>query len=238
MHEVKLLKREELLQDKQREKRDPQTIFVCDWHPKLSSLPAILKQNYHIIENDPELSKIFPTKPIVAYKRPKSIRNHIMRSDIVKKEKQKHKITRCGKCKLCKTLSLSEKIVNTKAKISIPLQVQGGCRSKNLIYAAQCKKHQVTYVGHTGDHLNDRFSKHRYDTKKRPGNSELAEHFNKGHTEDDMEVFILQTGLPSEKQREFFEDRWICRLQTLNAINTDIHQFAKDMYSSFKGLSA
>ncbi len=34
------------------------------------------------------------------------------------------------------------------------------------------------------------------------------------------EVFILQTNLPDESRREFSEDRWICRLQTQEAMNT------------------
>ena len=51
-------------------------------------------------------------------------------------------------------------------------------------------------------------SKHRYDIRKRPENSELAEHFHLNHDpEKDMEVFILQTGLKTEAEREFFEDR-------------------------------
>ena len=90
------------------------------------------------------------------------------------------------------------------------------------------------YVGHTGVPLRSRFDRHRYDIKKRPDNSELAEHFHgKDHRESDMEVFILQTGIADEKRREFLEDKWICRLQTLKDLNTDFHQYAKDMYGLY-----
>ena len=86
--------------------------------------------------------------------------------------------------------------------------------------------------------MNDRFSKHRYDCKKRPDNSELATHFHKDHNESDMEVYILQTDLPGEQEREFFEDRWMCLLQTLGetGINKDTHQYAKDMYVQYSKL--
>ena len=51
-----------------------------------------------------------------------------------------------------------------------------------------------------------------------------------------FKVFILQSGLSESKmQRQHFEDRWICQLQMLQptGINTEIHQYAKDMYERF-----
>ncbi len=80
-------------------------------------------------------------------------------------------------------------------------------------------------------------SKHRYDIRKRPENNELAEHFHRNHDpERDMEIFILQTGLTTEAEREFHEDRWICRLQTLQplGINKETHAYASDMYHCYK----
>ena len=44
---------------------------------------------------------------------------------------------------------------------------------------------------------------------------------------------ILQTGLPDEKQREFFEDKWICALQTFNDMNKEMHQYGRDMYGLY-----
>ena len=48
-----------------------------------------------------------------------------------------------------------------------------------------------------------------------------------------MEVFILQTDIKDEKEREFYEDKWICALQTFQGMNTDLHQYAKDMYGLY-----
>ena len=42
--------RNELLQDEIPENKDPQTILVSTWHPKLSAIPSILKN--HILKND------------------------------------------------------------------------------------------------------------------------------------------------------------------------------------------
>ena len=76
-------------------------------------------------------------------------------------------------------------------------------------------------------------NEHRWDIKNRPGNSELAEHFHKNHCDKDMEVYILQTGIADEKEREFYEDKWICTLQTFQGMNTDLHQSARDMYGLY-----
>ena len=59
-------------------------------------------------------------------------------------------------------------------------------------------------------------AKHRYDCKSRPKNTELSSHFEKNHDpEKDMEIHILQTGLTKLEERDHYEDRWICLLQTL-----------------------
>ena len=51
--------RSELLRDQIRENKDPQTIVVSTWHPKLSAIPSFLENNFHLISSDPKLSKIF-----------------------------------------------------------------------------------------------------------------------------------------------------------------------------------
>ena len=232
--DVLAMDREELLQDKQKEKKDPNTIFVSDWHPMLNNIPAILKRNFHLIENDSELTKIFPSKPLVAFRRPRNIRNHVVRNNIHKEDKKKGSV-KCGKCKFCTSYNFatSDTITNKNKNISIKLRHFGSCASEGVIYAARCRKHHCIYVGHTGVPLRSRFYKHRWDIKNRPGNSELAEHFHKDHCDNDMEVFILQTDIKDEKEREFYEDKWICALQTFQGMNTDLHQYAKDMYGLY-----
>ena len=69
----------------------------------------------------------------------------------------------------------------------------GDCQSENVVYAAWCRKHKVTYVGQTGEKLSRRFSKHRYDILHRPSNSELAGHFHKDHDLDkDLGIVLFR----------------------------------------------
>ena len=176
---------------------------------------------------------------MVAYRRPKCIKNFVVKNNSKLLEKDTPTTTtKCGKCKLCPQIRTTETITNPQNNITIEIKDGGTCRSKGVIYAAICKKCNKIYVGQTGEELKDRFSKHRYDIKKRPDNSELAQHFHKDHCIDqDMEVLILQSGLTkSERQREHAEDRWICRLQTMapaGGINLKMEHFAEEMYASF-----
>ena len=244
VQDVSKIDRALLLQDKKKEdaKKDPQMIFVCEWHPILAAVPSILKKHFPILQNDTRTSGIFPSNPMVAYRRPKCIKNFVVNNKSA--SRKSHRTTeKCGHCKLCPQIRTTETITNPQKNITIEIKDGGTCRSKNVIYAAICKKCDLIYIGQTGDPLNERFSKHRYDAKKRPNNNELAEHFHQhDHSFDkDLEVLILQSGLSkSRAQREHFEDRWICRLQTRQktGINQDIKQYARDMYMPFSKISA
>ena len=235
--QVAEIPRDDLLMEKLKPKKDPQSIFVCDWHPSLSKIPSILKNHYHIIENDHKLRSIFPTEPTIAFRKMKTIRNHLVRSDI----KPQGKITStstvpCGKCKTCKNINTNTSITNTQKGLSFKLRDGGNCKSSGVIYAAQCKIHNLIYIGHTGEKLSERFSKHRYDIKKRPDNSELARHFHVNHDIDnDMDVTILQSNINETAARLYFEDKWICQLQTLQptGINAEVNAYAREMYECF-----
>ena len=168
--------RNALLQDQIRKNKDPQTILVSTWHPKLSVVPSILKNNFHLISSVLKLSKVFKQKPTVTYRKNKSLSNHLIANQ------QLHSsVTPCGKRKLCPQLNTAKLITNDKLNITEKIKGNGNCNKREMIYAAQCSKHKVLYIGHTGEQLSERFSKHRYDIKSRPDNSELAKHFHESH---------------------------------------------------------
>ena len=75
--QVAKMDRNELLQDRIWENNEPQTILVSTWHPKLSAIPSILKNNFYLISSDPKLSKTFRQKPTVTYRKNKSRSDHL-----------------------------------------------------------------------------------------------------------------------------------------------------------------
>ena len=202
--------RESLLVEKDKVEKDIQIIFVSDWHPLLKKLPNILREHHHILLNDKTLCREFPQAPLVAFRRAKSLRNHIVKNDIGSNNSRSSRFTTpCNRCKLCANISKnqSEFVSVNDGKLRI---ISGGsCKSSNLIYAAFCTKHNKCYIGQTGKTLSDRFNRHRYDIKKRSDNCELAEHFHDGHDLDkDLSIIILQKFVDDNpREREFYEDR-------------------------------
>ena len=92
------------------------------------------------------------------------------------------------------------------------------------------------YIGHSGEQLSERFSKHRYDIKNRPDNSEIAKHFHKSdNINDDLNVTILQNNIKTEAARRSHEDKWICKLNILapHGLKTEIGDYAKEIYNFY-----
>ena len=90
-------------------------IFVADWHQSLS-------RHQHILQNSIHTKNIFTSNPIVAYRRPRTIRNAIVRNELItesgKNTKTKVKNTiPLGKCKLCTKIYTKEKIKNEKNEL-------------------------------------------------------------------------------------------------------------------------
>ena len=161
----------------------------------------------------------------------------MVKRDILPPEKPVKSTSPCGNCKLCPLIKTDTSISNLQAKITKQIITGGNCKTTGLIYAATCKKHQLLYVGHTGKSLSSRFSNHRYDINKRPENNELASHFAVDHDMDrDLEIQIVESGISDKRERVMKEDKWICRLQTLQpqGLNADCGPYAKETYEIWK----
>ena len=123
---------------------------------------------------------------------------------------------------------------------SVGVRASGNCKTSDIVYVARCKVCDILYVGETKEELRSRFSKHRYDAKKRPENCELAAHVHamKHDFDRDIEVTVLQQGFKSDAERKFFEDKYICQLGTLtpNGLNKDLESYAREMYELHQDL--
>lgn len=220
------------MENKEKSEKDPNSILVCTWHPKLKQLQSILNENFKILDSDPKLRTIFKERHTVAFRRKKNLENFLCKNDIKQKEK-KNDVQICKGCQLCRVLSETKTVINEKTGSSITIKSEGNCKSTGVIYAVKCKKCELIYIGHTGDSMSERYAKHKYDIKKRPENNDLANHCHKGHDiEKDLEIFIIEHGNQKLEERKRREDKYICKLQTLvgTGMNTDIGAYAKEMY--------
>ena len=56
--------------------------FVTTYNPGVPKLKEILMKNWCLISNNPNLARIFPNAPIVAYKKDKSLKDLLVRAKI------------------------------------------------------------------------------------------------------------------------------------------------------------
>jgi hypothetical protein len=239
--EVSKMSREDLLNPSHLKDNEDRVVFVCNWHPRLSALPKILKEHHYILRNNRQVSSIFKYFPLVAFRKAKSIRDVIVRTDISPPPKPEYGTKPCQSCKsACHLICEDNKIVNSKNGKSLDVRASGNCKTSDIVYVARCKVCDILYVGETKEELRSRFSKHRYDAKKRPENCELAAHVHamKHDFDRDIEVTVLQQGFKSDAERKFSEDKYICQLGTLtpNGLNKDLENYAREMYELHQDL--
>ena len=207
-----------------------------------------------MINEYPHLKCILSESPILSFRRNKSLRNWLVHSCLTKPTPNTHftpgHSTPCSSkrrkgCKLCpamsNTSSMTSKLVSYiwRETNKSCLTSGGKCNTTDTIYAAECTKHNLIYVGHSSQNLSGRFNDHCSGVKVKPKACELSQHFHESKNckiEKDLKVYIFQdnaTGI--REKREFMEDRWITRLNTKspNGKNSNLKDFDKTFYSLF-----
>jgi hypothetical protein len=241
--EISQIKRKDTLENPTRTRDKENTVFVCDWHPGLAQLPGMIKKHHNILQNDPELRNIFKDPPIVAFRRATTVRNKVVKNDVQPPPKKVGPTEPCGKCSICKIICKDEVLLNTKTGKEVKITAAGSCRSSDVIYAARCKICDLIYVGETEKELRIRFCDHRYDSKSRPSNNDLPEHIHKfqHNFETDIEVVILKQGFKSQEERRYWEDKFMCQLETIDhtgrtGLNKKVGNYAKSMYKMYQNM--
>ena len=234
--------REELLQYKP-PKNQKRTPLVVTYHPNLTSLPHITRNNLHILHESEEMKSIFPEPPLISYRRCRSLRDLLVSAKVAsnpppgpQSQHQDDKSLDTGshkcnakKCCVCPFMVDQSCFQSTTTGKKYPIGQHINCKSTWVIYLITCKKCKLQYVGKTTTSLYTRFNNTRSDIKKYNTNRRkeipIAAHFNlRNHSVDDISLMgIEQIRKKSEaiiRKRESF---WILTLKTLapKGINAD-----------------
>jgi len=235
--EVRLMEREDLLTYKPKSSQQKRTILSVKWHPKFRHFPSILRQAYNTITaTSSKMKEIFPHPPMVAFRRNRTTRNVLVHSrhgtppQSLETQQQPAKPNRSFIA-----AQMNDSGTITSSDGSKTFKTAGGsCTQSNVIYAAECTRHNLLYVGQTSTPLNTRFNGHRSDISKKPESCQLPKHFSKHGCsfQNDLKVTILENNLPNEEIRTTREDMWITRLKTLTpkGLNTDLHEYGRCFY--------
>ena len=197
--------------------------FVLTYHPELPKVKEIVNKHWPIIESSKRLNKIFPQKPIMAYRRPKSLRDILVHAKLnpdPSDDGPTGESKPCGnkRCFTCKLMTPTQ-IAKSSSGASVKLKRQTNCKSANVIYLITCTQCGKQYVGETKRALNERMNGHRSDwTKRRFQRSPVAEHFHLQNHDFNSHVSLCcidHDAQWSDDTRKARENYWIRRLNTM-----------------------
>ena len=226
------------------QRNDNNLIMIITHNPANPDVKGIIQKHWPIINNAKNLSVLHNQEITLASRRPKNLRDKLVRARANPITKHKNQISGrinnpCAyanndNCKYCNKMLITGKITSSVTKRDYTVPDTGTCGSNNLVYLITCTKCNTQYVGETGNTINQRFYHHFYDIKNLsdPLNappsmrdktySPLAKHFaTNDHTLDDMSIQIIEhlTTPPEDKlQRRTREYFWIQQLKTVQPL--------------------
>ena len=171
---ARLIDRNEALKKVESKSKDDRVVFAVTYHPNLPSVSKVVKKHWNVMVNSSNaMKRCFPKPPMVAYRRPKNLREILVRAKVSTRRRTSRLKNGCKPChracKLCWFLDHSSthkcKKTGKQWKINAPID----CQTKNVIYKITCKKCDwFVYIGETERRLCDRIQQHRgYVTQKK-----------------------------------------------------------------------
>ena len=161
------------------------------------------------------LIKLFPEPPVVAFRRPKSIKNTLVRAAVSRPSSMVDQCKPCGdkRCMCCLQLQRAQVFHSRTTVKEYKIFCNVNCKTPNVAYPLDCHVCGSQYVGESVEPFNKRINGHRSDLTKKTL-LPVSHHFvSPGHSLEDLSdpKFILLTTIQVGK-----ESFWIRELQTLH----------------------
>ena len=196
-------------------------IAVVSWDPRLPPIDTIQQKHWRAMTLDPYLKQVFPEAPLVAYKRQKNLKEHLIRAKLPppntsRDQRKINGMKKCLKsCLICPYIQEGKEIKEKTLTWRINQKIT--CQSNNLVYMIICIKEsckqknkiQQKYIGETERKLKDRICEHIGYIKTNRTEQATGNHFNQnGHQLSDMKVTVLEHVKKSDpeyrKERETY----------------------------------
>ena len=214
--------RSEALKRVVREKSQDRPVFVITYDPRLPSIVKIVHKHYRtMIKKDPRMKTVFPAPPLIAYRRPPTLREKLIRAKLAEKTSRptrpKRKLTGikpCNKpCQACPFVETTKTVKSTATNIIANINTAVTCTTSWVIYLITCNKRGcgLQYVGKTEQDLASRLGQHKNAILNKNFEYATAVHFcSRGHELFDMTIAVIEKIYTTD--RLFIEERekdWI-----------------------------
>ena len=208
------VKRSEALKKVVKDKTSDRPVFSVLFDPRLPSIPGIVQRHYRsMVSNDNHLKEVFPKPPLVAFRRPKNIREMIIKakvtSSITRASRTQVGLRKCTNvsCVTCPYIIPGKVVKAHASNVRVEVNTAVTCNTPNVIYCISCNHCDKQYIGETKRPLKDRFAEHRGYVNREVVSKATGEHFNSsGHSISDMRIQIVEKMFTRDeffrKQRE------------------------------------
>ena len=234
INKVRSLSRSDVLQQKSRD-QDPNTRvpLVVSFHPNLPPLRSITNDNHHILHTSDRLQQAVPDTPILAYRRPRNLRDLLVRAE-VRPLSDTNPTTHQGtftcdsnRCVVCKEhIKEGDSFISNSNNSSHRIRSNITCTTSNVVYLISCRVCGVQYVGETKNALKRRFYGHRSTVNTVKLDTPVGHHFNlPNHSISDMILQGIESlGNRSDTVRASREKFWMKRLRTIQPHGLNIQE--------------
>ena len=158
----------------------------------------IMNKAWRVMVQDPYLQEVFPQPPMVAYRRPPSLRSVLVKAKVpplpIRQSNRTHNgMKRCSKCVVCPYVT-EQRIVKSSQNCFVHnINKPVNCDSSNVVYLVECKKCKEQYVGQTGRAFKERMKEHIGYIKGKKLTEPTGLHFNlPGHNLSMFQASIIE----------------------------------------------
>jgi hypothetical protein len=225
--QARLQNRNQLLsQDNSRNTNTDKIPCTLTYNPSITRISTPIHSYWPILTSKTP-SPFHSCKPIIAYRRPKNLRDHLVRASLNQnRQETEGKSSSCGTaCSTCPHMTTTTEFTSNITSIKYKIQHNITCKTENLIYLIQCKRCPAQYVGETKNSINYRLTRHR-SSHKTKRDEPVANHFNETpHTFKDLTIMGIEV-IRNKKQetRKIRESYWISKLKTQTSPGLNIRE--------------
>ena len=131
---------------------------MFEYNPSLPNICQVINKHWDLLQlsHKDSISSVHAYKPILAFKRPKNLRDYLVRSSFV--DKSHHFSQTCGRrrCCHCKIIIKTGVFTSNCSQESFQMCYLTSCTSQNVIYLIECKRCNMQYIGQTNQKVSKR----------------------------------------------------------------------------------
>ena len=212
--------RPEALKRVTRDRKQDRPVLVVTHDPRLPAVAQIVKKHWRAMTQNPHMKSVYPKPPMIAFKRPRNLKDVLVKAKVPPPPKQRPTRVKPGmhkcnswKCSICPFVKPQKEIKATHSDCKVSINKHFNCNTENIVYIIECKKQgcKQQYIGQTMHSLRSRFLDHLGYVRREEISKSTGEHFrSKGHSMADMTISVLeQVKEKNTYYRECRESNWI-----------------------------